>query len=83
MTVRGRGRGGRCQEFALAAALSIEGDDSLTVLAAGTDGTDGPTDAAGAVVDGSTIKEVARLVSTCRLLSTTTTRTACCGRRET
>ena len=55
MTVRGRGRGGRCQEFALAAALSIEGDDSLTVLAAGTDGTDGPTDAAGAVVDGSTI----------------------------
>jgi hydroxypyruvate reductase len=55
VTVRGRGRGGRCQEFALAAALSIEGDDSLTVLAAGTDGTDGPTDAAGAVVDGSTI----------------------------
>jgi glycerate 2-kinase len=55
VTVRGQGRGGRCQEFALAAALSIEGDDSLTVLAAGTDGTDGPTDAAGAVVDGSTV----------------------------
>jgi glycerate 2-kinase len=55
VTVRGRGRGGRCQEFALAAALIIEGDNSLTVLAAGTDGTDGPTDAAGAVVDGSTI----------------------------
>jgi glycerate 2-kinase len=55
VTVRGQGRGGRCQEFALAAALSIEGDDGLTVLAAGTDGTDGPTDAAGAVVDGSTV----------------------------
>ncbi len=55
VTVRGQGRGGRCQEFALAAALSIEGDDSLTVLAAGTDGTDGPTDAAGALVDGSTV----------------------------
>lgn len=55
VTVRGQGRGGRCQEFALAAALAIDGDDSLTVLAAGTDGTDGPTDAAGAVVDGSTV----------------------------
>lgn len=55
VTVRGQGRGGRCQEFALAAALSIEGDDGFTVLAAGTDGTDGPTDAAGAVVDGSTV----------------------------
>ncbi|MGH7331342.1 MAG: glycerate kinase type-2 family protein [Candidatus Rokuibacteriota bacterium] len=55
VTVRGRGRGGRCQELALAAALAIEGDDSLTILAAGTDGTDGPTDAAGALVDGSTV----------------------------
>lgn len=55
VTVRGRGRGGRCQEFALAAAMAIEGDEEITVLAAGTDGTDGPTDAAGAVVDGSTV----------------------------
>ncbi len=55
VTVRGGGRGGRCQEFALAAALAIDGDQSLTVLAAGTDGTDGPTDATGAVVDGSTV----------------------------
>ncbi len=54
VTVRGPGRGGRCQEFALAAALEIGRSEPITVLAAGTDGTDGPTDAAGAVVDGST-----------------------------
>lgn len=55
VTVRGRGRGGRCQEFALAAALEMSAGDGLTVLAAGTDGTDGPTDAAGAVVDAQTV----------------------------
>jgi hydroxypyruvate reductase len=55
VTVTGRGRGGRCQEFALAAALALEPGDRLTVLAAGTDGTDGPTDAAGALVDGATL----------------------------
>jgi hydroxypyruvate reductase len=54
VTVRGRGRGGRCQELALAASLALEPGDDLVVLAAGTDGTDGPTEAAGAVVDGST-----------------------------
>ncbi|HLT46009.1 MAG TPA: MOFRL family protein, partial [Rubricoccaceae bacterium] len=49
--VTGEGRGGRCQEAALAAALGLEGDGRpLTVLAAGTDGVDGPTEAAGAVV---------------------------------
>ena len=52
VTVRGRGKGGRCQEFALAAALEMEGSSGAVVLAAGTDGTDGPTDAAGAIVDG-------------------------------
>ena len=50
-----RGRGGRCQELALAAArtfdASYERAQSVTLLAAGTDGRDGPTDAAGAVVD--------------------------------
>ena len=51
VTVRGDGIGGRCQEFALAAALELEGRDGLVVLAAGTDGSDGPTDAAGAVAD--------------------------------
>jgi glycerate 2-kinase len=52
VTVRGRGAGGRCQEFALSAALAMEGLDGVVVLAAGTDGTDGPTPAAGAVADG-------------------------------
>lgn len=54
VTVRGRGRGGRAQELALAAALELSGTDRA-LLAAGTDGTDGPTDAAGALVDGGTI----------------------------
>ena len=54
VTVRGNGRGGRNQEAALAAALAIAGTDAV-FLAAGTDGIDGPTDAAGAVVDGGTI----------------------------
>ena len=52
VTVKGRGKGGRCQEFALAAALEMDGLDGIAVLAAGTDGTDGPTDAAGALADG-------------------------------
>jgi glycerate-2-kinase len=52
VTLRGGGRGGRCQEFALAAALELDGLGGITVLAAGTDGTDGPTDAAGAIADG-------------------------------
>ncbi len=54
VTVRGGGRGGRCQEFALAAALELRSDDALLILAAGTDGTDGPTDAAGAIADAGT-----------------------------
>jgi glycerate-2-kinase len=53
--VRGGGRGGRCQEFALAAALQLEASEGLVVLAAGTDGTDGPTDAAGGLVDAGTV----------------------------
>jgi hydroxypyruvate reductase len=60
VTVRGAGRGGRCQELALAAAIEIAGRDDVVVLAAGTDGTDGPTDAAGAVVDGGTVARAAR-----------------------
>jgi hydroxypyruvate reductase len=55
VTVRGRGRGGRNQEFALAAAWPLSGLPQTLVAAFGTDGTDGPTDAAGAVVDGATL----------------------------
>lgn len=54
VTVRGRGRGGRCQEFCLALATAVADLPGAAVLAAGTDGTDGPTDAAGAVVDATT-----------------------------
>ncbi len=49
------GRGGRCQSMALAAAMELEGEDNLLFLAAGTDGSDGPTEDAGAVVDGGTV----------------------------
>ena len=55
VTVRGDGKGGRSQEFALAAALHIAGLDGTVVLSGGTDGSDGPTDAAGALADGRTL----------------------------
>ncbi len=61
VTVTGRGTGGRAQEFAAAAALEIAGLAKAWVVAIGTDGTDGPTDAAGAVVDGSTLARAQRL----------------------
>ena len=51
VTVTGGGKGGRNQEFALAAALDIAGCERIVLLSGGTDGTDGPTDAAGAIVD--------------------------------
>jgi glycerate-2-kinase len=54
VTVRGGGRGGRSQELALAAALELDGLPRVALLAAGTDGRDGPTDAAGAHADGGT-----------------------------
>ena len=49
------GAGGRCQHLALGAAIALEGQRGLVVLAAGSDGTDGPGDYAGAVVDGDTL----------------------------
>jgi hydroxypyruvate reductase len=55
VVVRGKGKGGRNQEFALEAALDLEGLEGVCLLCGGTDGTDGPTDAAGAVVDGDTV----------------------------
>jgi hydroxypyruvate reductase len=54
LSVSGRGLGGRNQEFALVAARRLSGIPDVVVLSAGTDGTDGPTDAAGAFADGTT-----------------------------
>lgn len=55
VTVTGNGKGGRNMELALSFAMEVEGYEGITLLSAGTDGTDGPTDAAGAIVDGRTI----------------------------
>ncbi len=56
VVVTGDGRGGRNQELALGAALELDGIDRVLLLAAATDGVDGPTDAAGAVATGSTVR---------------------------
>jgi glycerate 2-kinase len=61
VTVTGKGKGGRAQEFAVAAAREIVGLQRVWVAAIGTDGTDGPTDVAGAVVDGVTVARAKRL----------------------
>ena len=55
MAVRGPGRGGRAQELALALAGELECDPRFGVLVAASDGSDGPTDAAGAWADGGTV----------------------------
>lgn len=60
VTVQGKGTGGRAQEFALAAAKEIVGLPNVYVAGFGTDGTDGPTDAAGAVVDGQTVTRASK-----------------------
>ncbi|MCP5005631.1 MAG: glycerate kinase [Planctomycetes bacterium] len=57
VTIRGDGKGGRNQEYALSAALEIECEPGVVILSGGTDGTDGPTDAAGAIVDGYTCND--------------------------
>ncbi len=59
VTVRGSGTGGRCQEFALALAPQLAALPGVVVLAAGTDGSDGPTDAAGAIADWTTLDRAA------------------------
>jgi len=59
--VRGRGRGGRNQQFALVLADEIRGLRGVHCLSAGSDGRDGPTDAAGAFVDGTTADRAARM----------------------
>jgi len=61
VTVRGRGKGGRNQELALAMVRELAGLEGVMVLSAGTDGTDGPTDAAGASVDGGTLERASAL----------------------
>ena len=56
VTIKGVGLGGRNQEFVLAAARHMGGPGQIVLLSAGTDGTDGPTDAAGAFADSSTLQ---------------------------
>lgn len=60
VTIRGQGKGGRNQELALAAAIAMKGWPRVTLLSAGTDGSDGPTDAAGAFADGNTFSDAQR-----------------------
>jgi glycerate-2-kinase len=60
VAVRGRGTGGRAQEFALAAAAEIAGLRRVWVAGFATDGTDGPTDVAGAVADSDTVARADR-----------------------
>jgi len=56
VALKGHGLGGRNQEFALAAAFEIDGLEKVVLLSGGTDGTDGPTDASGAIADHTTIQ---------------------------
>ena len=56
VTVKGSGKGGRNQEFALSTAKFLDGED-IAVFSIGSDGTDGPTEAAGGYCDGDTLKE--------------------------
>jgi glycerate 2-kinase len=61
VTVHGKGKGGRNQEFVLSAAVEMDGMPGMAVLSCGTDGVDGPTDAAGAFADGTTVSRAAAL----------------------
>lgn len=61
VTVSGAGMGGRNQELALAFAIECEGLQGLYLLSAGTDGSDGPNDAAGAIVNGDTAAQARKL----------------------
>ena len=54
VTLRGKGLGGRNQEFVLAAAIALADTPKVTIFSGGTDGIDGPTDAAGAIADAAT-----------------------------
>ena len=61
VTVRGDGMGGRNQELALSAALEIQGLGNVTIVGLATDGSDGPTDATGAIADGDTVSRARAL----------------------
>jgi glycerate 2-kinase len=61
VTVTGQGRGGRNQEFALGAAMKIDGNNGVALVSLGTDGLDGSTPAAGAIVDGHTMRRAKAL----------------------
>jgi len=61
VTVTGKGKGGRNQEVALAAGMKLGGLDGVAVASLTTDGVDGPTDAAGAIVDGKTLAKAKRM----------------------
>jgi len=61
VTVTGKGLGGRNQEISLAAALKVGGMDGVVMASLSTDGVDGPTDAAGAIVDGKTMSRAAEM----------------------
>jgi glycerate 2-kinase len=61
VTIRGGGRGGRNQELALSAAFALRGVQDVVLASIGTDGNDGPTDAAGAFVDGTTLERAVEL----------------------
>lgn len=58
VTLHGQGKGGRNQEMALAAAIALRDTNGIVFASAGSDGTDGPTDAAGGIADGSTYGEM-------------------------
>jgi glycerate-2-kinase len=61
VTVSGKGKGGRNQEFALAAALELDGIENVHFVTFASDGEDGPTEAAGAYVDGQTVQRAKKL----------------------
>ena len=61
VTIRGKGLGGRNLEFVLACAIALEGVEGVTVFSGGTDGRDGPTDAAGAVADSATLDRARKM----------------------
>ncbi|RLE61135.1 MAG: glycerate kinase [Thermoprotei archaeon] len=61
VTVRGSGKGGRNQELALSASIQIKGIEGVAIASVGSDGRDGPTDVAGAIVDGTSVLKAEKL----------------------